>query len=436
MMIANLKTPPRSTLFRVLPQGLATGQIESLTSYVTRLAAAHLVTPLTLLRRGLAWWDAGDASRVGEWGRQRPTLRLSNCINAHASGARWCRLLERLTCIDDLSSCTMRAWADLFPTRGLLRDYLAWCPSCLAEQPEPYDPLLFCLREVKACSRHRCRLVERCAHCGSQIPVMHARSVPGGCPKCKMSRIAAELPPKTAPAEEVQLAQLAESFLSATAITPNHQWRRTCAVAEALRRCMSASELPDAAALGRLVNVSRITAWGWLNGKSVPDFSLTLRLCHCFGLSVKDFLSGRVPASIDLCATGELPIRPTRRRPGHRNDVELAKAMRRYCEEHAQRPPSLAEVAEAVSVSPRVLRNRFPAVCNDISRHWREFVRAQRIARQEELRRTIRDVALRAKIKRGIVSQSELIKLLPKPGVLRSATTRDLVKQVLLDLEN
>jgi AraC-like DNA-binding protein len=426
--------PPRSTLFRVLPLGLSTGRVESLTSYVTRLAAAHLVTPLTLLRRGLAWWDAGETSRVGEWGRQRPTLRLSNCINAHASGARWCRLLERLTCIDDLSPCTMLAWADLYPDRGLLRDYMAWCPTCQGEQSEPYDPLLFCLREVKACSRHRCRLVERCAHCGSQVPVLHARSVPGGCPKCKMSRNAAELSPKPAPDEEVQVAQLAESFLLATAITPKRQWRRTCAVAEVLRRCMAASELPDAAALGRLVNVSRITAWGWLNGKSVPDFSLTLRLCHCFGLSVEDFLTGRVPESIDLRGTGELPIRPTRRRPGHRDDVGLAKAMRRYCEEHTQRPPSLAEVAEVVGVSPRVLRNRFPSACNDISRDWREFIQAQRIARQEELRRTIRDLALREKIKRGRVRRSELIKLLPKPGVLRSATTRDLVKQTLLEL--
>lgn len=434
MMTANLKTPPRSTLFRVLPQGLATGQIESLTSYVTRLAAAHLVTPLTLLRRGLAWWDAGDASRVGEWGRQRPTLRLSNCINAHASGARWCRLLERLTCIDDLSSCTMRAWADLFPSRGLLRDYLAWCPSCLAEQPEPYDPLLFCIREVKACSRHRCRLVERCPHCGDQVPVLHARSAPGACPKCAMPRKAAGSHLKVASEEEVHVVLLAEEFLAATATNPRRQWRRTCEVAEVLRRCVTAADVPDAAALGRVVNVSRITAWGWLNGKSVPDFSLTLRLCHCFGLTVEDFLSGRIPATLALRVWEELPIRPARRRPGQHDDIGLAKAVGRYCEKRTQRPPSLAEVAEAVAVSPRVLRKRLPAVCNDISSRWREFVRTQRIAREEELRRTIRDVALREKIKCGRVRRCDLIRLLPQPGVLRSAATRDFIKQLLLDL--
>ncbi|WP_246026519.1 hypothetical protein [Oleiharenicola lentus] len=251
-----------------------------------------------------------------------------------------------------------------------------------------------------------------------------------------MPRHAAGLHLKIAPEEEVQVALLAEDFLLATATNRRRQWRRTCEVAEVLQRCVTAADVPDAAALGRVVNVSRITAWGWLNGKSAPDFSFTLRLCHCFGLSVEDFLSGRIPSTLVLRVWEELPIRPTRRRPGRHDDIGLAQAVVRYCEKRTQRPPSLAEVAEAVSVSPRVLRKRFPALCNDISSRWREFVRTRRIAREEELRRTIRDVALREKIKRGRIRRCDLIKLLPKPGVLRSAATRDLVKQTLLDLEN
>lgn len=42
-----------TTLFSLVPFGLGTIEVESLTSYIRRVAAAHVVSPCTLLRENL-----------------------------------------------------------------------------------------------------------------------------------------------------------------------------------------------------------------------------------------------------------------------------------------------------------------------------------------------------------------------------------------------
>ena len=41
--------PPRSYLYRVAPMGVGSANVESLTSYLARLAAAHDISPAVLL---------------------------------------------------------------------------------------------------------------------------------------------------------------------------------------------------------------------------------------------------------------------------------------------------------------------------------------------------------------------------------------------------
>jgi hypothetical protein len=45
------KPPPRSRLYSLQPMGLGTSRVESLTSYLTRLAQAHTVSLRTLVKR-------------------------------------------------------------------------------------------------------------------------------------------------------------------------------------------------------------------------------------------------------------------------------------------------------------------------------------------------------------------------------------------------
>lgn len=242
--------------------------------------------------------------------------------------------------------------------------------------------------------------------------------------------------PPLAAEEQIGIATLAADFLHDVATQPQERFTSRADLGVTIRKCMAAAGILDAAALARTTNVSRITGWYWLNGRSVPTFSQTLRICYVFRLSLNDFLQGAIPAKLTPRGTGELALRSVRPTPRRFDEVKLGREMEAFCARRQDSPPSVVEVADEIGTSPRVLRKHFPAACRAITTRWRAFVQAQRAARQEELRQIIRDVALREKIQRGRVRRCDLIKLLPKPGVLRSATTRDLVKQTLLDLEN
>lgn len=420
-----------SRLFHVVPHGLTTSQVESLTGYVARLAREHLVTPSALLHRGLEWWDTGEPTRVGEWKRRTTWLKLRAAINAHRAGERWVRLLEQLTGVSGLSGCTMRGWADHFPARGLMRTHLAWCRWCFFEAPEPYDRLIWCLPEVKVCVRHRCRLVERCPNCGSKVPIIHARSVPGYCPSCEMPLTQQAGAPQFAAEEELGIAQLTEEFLSAVATRPI---KRRMDAGVVLQKCMLAAGIPDVAALARIVNVSRITGWYWLNSRAVPGFRETLRLCYVFRLSVTDFLSGEIPEKMTPRGTGELALRPARRPPGKFDDLRMARSMELVCASHNDSPPSLVEVAAEVGTSTRVLRRHFPSACHEISQRHRKFTRAQLVERRKALKQSFRDAIRRCRKERARPLRGDIISFLPNPGVLRSAAARKMFDQLLLNL--
>jgi len=52
--LESIKIPARSQLYNLEAIGTGTGLVESLTSYITRLAAAHNLSPAVLLGRVLA----------------------------------------------------------------------------------------------------------------------------------------------------------------------------------------------------------------------------------------------------------------------------------------------------------------------------------------------------------------------------------------------
>ncbi|HBB87930.1 MAG TPA: hypothetical protein DC047_09970 [Blastocatellia bacterium] len=161
--IERLNISPRSQLYNLKASGTGTGFVESLTSYTTRLAAAHKLSPAVLLGRVLAplmekkYWLQGGA---------RPGTRgsgLSNSFSTHAKAINgtgviarnWLSVIETLTMRNDLRFSTMLPWADVLSLRNLFRQTRAWCPSCYEEWRANYqivyEPLLWTLRDVEIC---------------------------------------------------------------------------------------------------------------------------------------------------------------------------------------------------------------------------------------------------------------------------------------------
>lgn len=426
---------PCSWLYHVRPLGVKTGEVESLSGYIARVARAHCVTPSDLLHRALEWWDMGMPERVGEWRRKTARLKLSGSINAHSTGGPWVELLQQLGNMEGLAECTVAAWGSVLPQRGLLRTCHAWCPECFKTDEVPYHRLLWALRGVRVCPRHRCRLIERCPECRSRIPVLHTRSSPGHCPHCtaKLADAVSESNPVTD--SEITFAQITTDFLQCTA--ENRAAIRPIEgdVVAGLQRCVAAASISDASELAGHLNVSRITAWYWLHGRATPGFENLIGICQTFRLSAADFLAGEIPTVIELNPRDELPLRLGRRMPRTFDAIRVFGEIRRLLESAAAEPPSLEEIGRQTGFAPRVLRRHFSVLCREISARHKAHSQTKIAERRAALREEFRAAIRLSKARYGTPTRPEMVRLLPKPGVLRSLAARREFDQLRLQLE-
>lgn len=142
-------------LFPLQLHGFQTAQVESLSSYVNRLAAAHGVSPNQLISA-------------------TANTRMEGQLNGHSDYAR--------TVVDGISRHTGRdglAQGTLLRFRGNLagnciasiNTLRRWCPRCVAndlsEGIEGYDPLIWSINAIAHCPLHDALLIARCTRCNA-----------------------------------------------------------------------------------------------------------------------------------------------------------------------------------------------------------------------------------------------------------------------------
>lgn len=70
---------------------------------------------------------------------------------------------------------------------GCVGQYLRYCPVCFAEQQVRHNLLPWRFLMVTCCRKHRCRLLETCGHCGELIPLFTFPYTVGSCPRCRQN---------------------------------------------------------------------------------------------------------------------------------------------------------------------------------------------------------------------------------------------------------
>jgi len=429
--------PQRSRLFRVELLGRNTGQVECLTSYVARLAASHFTTPSGLLHRVLEWLDVGTPERIGEWRRHTTHLRLRASINAHSSSKRWISVLETETNIPRLGESTVSSWTHLFPNRHLIRHAQAWCPHCLSEDPVPYERLSWNLEPVKVCAKHRCRLVQKCPSCSSPVPTIHARSVSGHCPHCEAT-LAESTAGEPVPVDgfDFWAAQAVEQLIETSMKRPGDLPQTRAPIGPVLIQCMKVAGLSDAAELAGALNVSRISAWYWLNNKAVPDLEHTLRVAYVFGLSLMDVLRAEISPTAAIQTDCCVALRPLRASPKRFDEPAVLESIKTLRDESSGGPISLEEVGRKVGFEVRTLRQHFPSLCREISSEYRRKCRENVAQRRRDVGNQLKEALLACALdtEHATISRRHISKRLSKPGILRSPANRNTLRQLQMEL--
>lgn len=390
---------------------MGTGLVESLTSYTTRLAEAHNLSPAVLLGRVLAplmekkYWLQGGA-RPGTRGSA-----LSNSFMVHAKAINgtgliarnWVNVLETLTMRPDLRFLTMLPWANALPLRNLFRPTLAWCPSCYQEwsinEQAVYQPLLWTLRDVKVCVQHQRCLRTACQHCGRSLSLLARCARPGHCSRCDQwlgedteNQFEQGILADSDWEWQLWVTKNLEHMIASGTYLPSPPRER---ISEAVSLCIDQVSEGVMNRFASLIEKKKNTVWGWQHGTAQIPLNDLLRICYVTQIPVVDFLHTQfvVPQDTEL-----IPARPPvsgvkiKRQPPTLFDREKIDSFLRAIL-NQNPPPSMKEVAGTLKIDKRSLYKHSSSLCRTISARHAEYQKTCCQERQNRHAIKIRQVA-------------------------------------------
>ena len=432
--------PPHSRLYDLIPCGIGTPYVESLTSYVMRLAEAHSVSLRDLLIHELApqlrplvhqetgHLKAGAVSRF---------LRQSVALNGlRVTAKQLAEAMNMLTGRGDLQMLTFLPWADAISVKKLLRRTKAWCPFCLEswrETSQPcYEPLLWSVECLSMCPLHSEPFSTCCPFCACASAPLTSRSQPGYCSWCHR-----------------WLGQPFEGRANRGSYFVDDPWKiqRWIAsqVGEVLAAVPSFSQplhREDALAVlstfvhreleGRLTRAARSLSLTdpilrqWLYGNHVPQLRNLLQACCALGISLLSLLLGTADAFPQAGKrTWQLPPSEPLRKPFREFDAEIIHhALQQAWEDSSIPPLSVNQIAQQLRYRPHQLTQLFPELCQAISSRYSRYQEQQRRSRYQSRCEEVRQAVFHLHAQGIHPSEVRVKQRLQKPSILRFPEVR------------
>lgn len=144
-----------SRLYSIAPLYIGSSGIESLTSYISRLALSHRVYPGILMKtiiNSLANKQY-SSNNIYQIYNHTAIVNGTGIMTSDLSD-----VLIKLTHQKDLHLLNLTSLSKLLPSRRLMNRHRSWCPHCYEEWRtynfKIYDPLLWAIKTVKVCPKH------------------------------------------------------------------------------------------------------------------------------------------------------------------------------------------------------------------------------------------------------------------------------------------
>jgi ribosomal protein S27E len=386
-----LMLPPRTPLLPLPPIGVGKPDVESLTSYLCRLAATYCVSVSDLVRSILALSRQSAAHEVKT---HDPYTHPNALLGVTPIAQWWVTLLKRLTGVRDLHCLTLVDWSETFHAKGLLRRKRAWCSKCFQDWrtvgTKPYDRLAWALQAVTVCARHEAVLTTVCPGCSRESPVFSARMKPGRCSMCGQwlgdaqgaegdgSQLNAES------GKETQLV-IAKHIGAMLAITHSADVSRSRIYFQSVLKSRLASlSRSSVSELARLLGLGEAVAYDYCMTTSALTMEPFLQVCGALQMPPVTMLVDTDSSASRLSHHTAHSITSLRRRKGQHLSPDDLTYVRATLEATLNGPregaPSLSALADQLGCSIGALRLRFPDVCAAIvARGRRSSAEADRI---------------------------------------------------------
>lgn len=376
-------------LFSVALLSAGSRDVESLPSYMRRVAAVHSVTVGTFLKWLYMWHGQQSSPDTPLPFQATDPGPLGHYVRPNVMTSRLCESLSMATGQRNLQSGTFLCLIDaLDRCMGSFSTNLRWCPTCLGEfvdsGVDPHLKLEWSLADIRRCTRHGIALVDCCPHCGHHQNGVGKYVSAAQCMRCSRSLIEESLPESETGRWQVECADLFD-LLETIGANPTLQFPASgvrIALQELVDRAWAREEelrlwsiLPRDQCLAITTGVVPVTL------KRVRALATVL------GANITDLLGGSVgqtPGLLDPAWTPKLPP-PVRHKP--RLAKETLKSMLRSIN-HAlsakgsDAPMPLAAVARDLGISTGGLRYHFPIQSQEILRRYDAW-RKKEAARKE-----------------------------------------------------
>lgn len=384
--LASPSIPARSALYSIEPIGIGTSLVESLTSYISRLAEEHTVSVGDLVGRVLSdQANSGDpiitqsakAVRVGGHGFRACGYALNGVSKRTAT---WVHALETATSRCDLRFLTLLPFQNVLPGH-LFRNRRAWCALCFEDQRTTgqivYEPLLWGLKVSTHCPVHARALDNTCPRCGRTLNPLGVFSRAGHCGRCGawLGRAQAadsypsrpDRPSGEEPAgSSAQAGDLLSQLPQVDPATARESLRRSLAVYLA--------QLADGniLALAEYIRCPRSILQTWLDGTTVPRLATLLRTCRFLNIPASSLFAPSGPTAMNIAAAKEAIARTGKRRVSpSRDSTEIRRALLDAV--HEDSPRSLSEIAKNLGYKDTErLYQADRELCHNIAARYRQ----------------------------------------------------------------
>ena len=377
--------PPRSQLYSLEPIGAGTALVESLSSYVARLAEAHSVSVGDLVGRvlskvptpqGAIVMRESKACHVGRHGFRVCSYAVNGVTDRVT---KWVHALETATGRRDLGYLTLLPFRYAMPGH-LFHRQRAWCPSCLeqwrANGKTVYEPLLWAIKVSSHCPVHERPLCHTCPRCGRTLNPLGVFCRPGYCERCggwlEAPDADSSRPRPRSPGGEEQtwscrqVAGLLEMLPQVDPMGARKSLRLSLLVY--LGQVAGGNVL----ALAEYIRCPRSILQHWLDGTTVPRLQNLLRTARCLNVPASSFFAPSGPTPMNIAAAKEaVAIGGNRAVSPYRRASEIRQALLTALNEAV--PLSLSGVARKLGyTNTERLYQADRSLCHKIASRYRQ----------------------------------------------------------------
>lgn len=276
-------------IIRLEPIGIGTPLVESLSSYVSRIAQFHTLSVKDMVK-GYFQPELASIRRL-EKNADKSKLTVKEMCGAGKSAQEWVRVLDEKIHRFPFRQMTMLPFAEFFSPTALICPERMWCPHCYEEWKKVeaiiYEPLLWSLHNVKCCGIHKIPLECRCQKCGSSMGTATPIINPGHCDAC-----GAWLGGDPSIIVETQNTGVEAALMKMLTLASDLDCRdNSKLVSELLDNLVEKRmRLDGVPAFSTLLNISPEAIRNWITGDAPPTISQFLKICSQFNLELEDVL--------------------------------------------------------------------------------------------------------------------------------------------------